>query len=67
MSMTPVHPHLNLDRPLTREEMIEALRYEGMFGIGSADDIATARQLESEGLLELDFSDKLGWTICWAP
>lgn len=50
--ITPVHPHLLLDRALTRDEMLEAVRYEGMFGIGKTD-MPMARTLEAEGLIEI--------------
>ena len=65
MSMTPVHPALLLERPLSEDEMMDALRWEGMFGIGMAEDIRTARKLAAKGLLLLEEWDKgRGWHVC---
>lgn len=63
MSCTPPHPNLSLDRPLTPQEMLDALAYEGMFGIGDPD-LDVAKQLDGAALLHLDHSENLGWTVC---
>jgi hypothetical protein len=52
MGITPIHPNLLLERPMTRLEMIDALRYEGMFGYKPMDS-RLAHELEAEGLAEL--------------
>ena len=62
MNMTPVHPYLDYDRALTPDEMLEALAYEGMFGIGERD-LPVAQKLDNEGKLYLDHSDVLGWSV----
>jgi hypothetical protein len=60
----PGHPNLDLDRAMTREEMLDALAYEGMFGIGELD-LGVARQLAAEGLVEVEWWDKgRGWHVC---
>lgn len=67
MSMTPIHPALLLHRPLTEDEMMAALRYEGMFGLSEKypEDLRTARRLAARGLLLLDEWDKgRGWHVC---
>jgi hypothetical protein len=51
--MTPVHPMCDKAGPLTRAEMLDMIRYEGLVGIGLEADILTAEGLEREGLVEV--------------
>lgn len=65
MTCAPIHPNLLLDRPLTRDEMLEALRYEGMFGLGDPADVVTALELEHEGLAFCElWPGGRGWVVC---
>jgi hypothetical protein len=51
--ITPPHPNLELDRPLTRDEMVEMIQYEGLVGIGLPEDLETARSLALDGLVAI--------------
>lgn len=62
--MTPIHPNLQLDRPMTEDEFIEAIEYEGMFGV-TDKDLPVALELKHKGLIILEFWDKTrGWHAC---
>jgi len=51
--ITPPHPNLELDRSLTREEMIDMIQYEGLVGLGLAEDLETAKALALDGLVAI--------------
>lgn len=51
--MTPIHPNCLLERPLTEEEMLDMIQYEGLVGLGMTEDIETAKQLALRGLVEV--------------
>lgn len=64
MNCPPPHPNLLLDRAMTPDEMLDALSYEGMFGIGELD-LPVAKQLASEDKIFLDLWDNgRGWHVC---
>lgn len=48
--ITPPHPNLFLDRAMTAGELIDAVRYEGMFAFDPRD-ATTVVVLESVGLV----------------
>jgi len=52
-TVTPPHPLAEKAGALTRDELLEVVRYEGMWGYGP-QDLPAAEQLEREGLVELD-------------
>jgi hypothetical protein len=68
MSMTPIHPNLLLDRRMTKDEMLEALEFEGMFKIGWRD-LPVAIRLKAENKIILEYWDRNrgwhgGWHVC---
>jgi hypothetical protein len=52
VSMTPLHPLMAKVGPLTRDELLEVVRYEGLIGL-SDDDAVAAIHLTAEGLIEI--------------
>lgn len=60
----PPHPALLLNRPMTGFEMVDCLRYEGMWGIGEMD-LPLARELARLGMVLLEEWDRgRGWHVC---
>jgi len=53
MSVTPLHPMCEKAEPLTRDEMLDMIRYEGLVGLTLNADIVTAARLQAEGLVEI--------------
>lgn len=53
MGVSPPHPHLSLERPLTATEMTEMIVYEGLVGLGHPEDVLTAHVLERMGIVQL--------------
>lgn len=52
-SATPPHPMLSKQGPLTPDEMLDMIAYEGLVGLGLPEDVETARILAAGGLVEL--------------
>lgn len=64
MTCTPVHPNLAIRRSLTPREMLDALDYEGMFGVGPRD-VPVGMWLRFRGLAICELWDKgRGWHVC---
>jgi hypothetical protein len=53
MGVTPLHPMCEKAGPLTRDEMLDMIRYEDLVGLGLDEDIRTAEGLQAERLVEL--------------
>lgn len=51
--VTPLHPNVELDRPLTPEEMVEMIQHEGLVGLGRPEDLETAHKLALDGLVAI--------------
>lgn len=52
MNVTPTHPLMAKNGPLTRDELLDLVRYEGLIGL-SDDDALAAMHLAAEGLIEI--------------